>query len=105
MIRSTPIFALEESSKVYIYIHQWVEHRRDKPWAWVRILASIIFLILPLHSFFLCYPGEELEGPISIGLCKKLNNVDSNNDIQIYKNCNTIYIYICKQICTNDAIS
>ena len=49
-------------------IDQWVEHRRDKPWAWVRILASVIFYLL--CSFFLCYPGEALKGPILTGVCK-----------------------------------
>ena len=43
-------------------------------------------IALKNHTFsfsFLCYPGESLEGPILTGVCKKLNNVDSNNDIQI----------------------
>ena len=30
------------------------------------------FLFVPLRSFFLCYPGEALEGPISTGVCKNL---------------------------------
>ena len=51
-------------------VAQWVEHRRDKPRTWVQILASAIFLFVPLRSFFLCYPGEALEGPISTGVCK-----------------------------------
>ena len=29
-----------------------------------------IFLICFVASFCLCYPGEALEGPISIGVCK-----------------------------------
>ena len=66
-----------------VTVAQWVEHRRDEPWTWVQILANVIFFIFPLRSFFLCYPGEALECPISTGACKKLNNVDSNNDIQI----------------------
>ena len=44
-----------------------------------------IFLFFPLRSFFLCYPGEALEGPISTGVSKDLNNVDSNNSIQLTK--------------------
>ena len=28
------------------------------------------FLFVPLSSFFLCYPGEALEGQISTGVCK-----------------------------------
>ena len=43
-------------------VAQWVEHRRDKPRTWVQILGSAIFF--PLRSFFLCYPGDALEGPI-----------------------------------------
>ena len=55
---------------------------------WVQILASVFFLLFSLHSFFLCYPGEALEGPISTGVSKKLSNVDSNNSIQISKKYN-----------------
>ena len=44
-----------------------------------------IFLFVPMRSFFLCYPGEAIEGPISTGVCK-FNNVDSYNDRQIKKN-------------------
>ena len=52
-------------------VAQWVDHRRDKPWTWVRILASVRYsLFVPLRSFFLCYPSEELEGQISTGVCK-----------------------------------
>ena len=63
-----------------------------------------------MGSFFLCYQGEALENPILSWVCKKkYNNVDSNNDRQIYKiimlkfestvdinkkNKNTIYIYM-----------
>ena len=39
------------------------------------------FLFVPLRSFFLCYPGEALEGPILTGVSNKLNNIDSNNGI------------------------
>ena len=49
---------------------------------------------VPLRSFFLCYPGEALEGPISTGVSNKLNNIDSNNGILISKKYYTIYIYI-----------
>ena len=43
-------------------------------------------LFVPLRYFFLCCPGEALKGPISTGVSKKTNNVDSNNGIQISKN-------------------
>ena len=53
-------------------VAQCVEHRRDKPKTWDQILASVIFFIcsVPLRSFFLCYHGDALEGPISSGACK-----------------------------------
>ena len=44
------------------------------------------FLFVPLRSFFLCYPGEALEGPISTVVSNKLNNIYSNNGILISKN-------------------
>ena len=44
------------------------------------------FLFVPLRFFFLCYPGEALEGPISTGVSNKLKNIDSNNGILISKN-------------------
>ena len=50
-------------------VAQSVENRRDKPRAWVRILASARFLICSVASFLLCYLGEALEGPISTGVC------------------------------------
>ena len=50
-------------------VAQWVEHRRDKPRTWIQILTCVIFYFFPLHSFFLCYPGEALEGPILTGVC------------------------------------
>ena len=49
-------------------VAQLVEHRCAKPRTWVQILASVIFFIFPLRSFFLCYHGEKLEGPISTGV-------------------------------------
>ena len=60
-----------------------------------------IFLFVPLRSFFLCYPGEALEGPNSTGVSNELNNNDSNNGILISKKYYTKYmciyanIYIC----------
>ena len=33
-------------------VAQWIEHRRDKPWALVRIIASVIFFISTV-AFFL----------------------------------------------------
>ena len=53
------------------------------------LLESMLLSVF-LRSFFLCYPGEALEGPISTWVIKKtLNNIDSNNGIQISKK-NTI---------------
>ena len=47
---------------------QLVEHRRDM----LKDLSSnsrkCNFLFVPLCSFFLCYPGEALECPISTGV-------------------------------------
>ena len=68
-------------------VAQLVERRRDMP----KDLGSNhsechIFLFVPLRSFFLCYPGEALEGPISTGVAIKLSNNDSNNGILISKN-------------------
>ena len=66
-------------------VAQWVERRRDKPWAWVRILASVIFFICSVAFFLSLLPWR------CVGMCnfdwglQKLNNVDSNNDIQILK--------------------
>ena len=62
-----------------------VEHQRDKPRTWVQIVASVMFFLCSFAfflSFFHCYPGEALEGPILTGIFKELNNVDSNNDIK-----------------------
>ena len=33
-------------------IAQSVERRRDKTMTWTQILASVRFLVVPLHSFF-----------------------------------------------------
>ena len=35
-------------------VAQSVEHRRDNPQAWVRIIVSAEFLFVLLRSFFLC---------------------------------------------------
>ena len=32
-------------------VAQWVEHRRDKPWPWVRIQVSVIFFICSVAFF------------------------------------------------------
>ena len=38
---------------------------------YIYIKAKVsYFLFVPLRSFLLCYPGEALEGPISIWVCK-----------------------------------
>ena len=73
---------------VHIYI-AYMEHRHDKPRTWVQILASVIFF--PLRSFFLCYPSEALEGPISIWVCK---NSTMLIQITTYKYEKLLYIYI-----------
>ena len=49
---------------------------------YICILYIYIYI---LRSFFLCYTGEALEGPISTGVSSKLNNIDSNNGILISK--------------------
>ena len=41
----------------------------EKPRTWVRVLASVIFFICSVASFFLCCPCEALEGPISTMVC------------------------------------
>ena len=87
--RKNRLMILEKLMRIKIQVlptdivAQWVEHRCDKSRTWVQSLASVKFLFVPLRSFFLCYPGEALEGSISTGVSNKLNNVDSNNDIQI----------------------
>ena len=45
-------------------VAQSVECLLDKQKAWVRILASVIFLICSVVFFLFCYPGKVLEGPI-----------------------------------------
>ena len=50
-------------------VAQSVERRRDKPRAWVRILASVRFLNCSVALFLLCYPVEALEGLISTVVC------------------------------------
>ena len=74
-------------------IAQWVEHRRDKPRTWVQILASVVFFICSV-SFFLSLLHRRSVGRSNFdwGL-QKLNNVDSNSNIQLWKNAIYIYIY------------
>ena len=67
-------------------VAQWVEHRRDMP----KDLGSNPSECHIFLAFFLCYPGEALEGPISTGVGKKLNNVDSNINFIF----TMLYIYI-----------
>ena len=54
---------------ICIYICIYTYNNRDKPRTWVQILASVIFFNCSV-AFFLCYPGEALECPISTGVCK-----------------------------------
>ena len=49
------------------------------------LLSSLLTPVEIGHYFFLCYPGEALEGPISTGVSNELNNIDSNNGILILK--------------------
>ena len=70
--------ALQPFSVLYIYIYI-AEGPGFKSW------RVSYFLFVPLRSFFLCYPGEALEGPISTVVSNKLNNIDSNNGILISK--------------------
>ena len=44
------------------------------------------------RSFFLCYPGEALEGPISTGVCKTSTML---TQITTYKYEKLLCIYIC----------
>ena len=66
-------------------VAQWVERRRDKPRTWVQIQASVIFLICAVAFFLSLLPWWSLgRSNFDWGL-QKLNNVDPNNDIQIWK--------------------
>ena len=76
-------------------VAQWVEHWRDKPRTLVHILASVIFLFVPLRSFFLCYSGEALEDPISTGVCKNLTMLIQSTTYRYEK---LLYIYIVDKI-------
>ena len=50
-------------------VAQSVECRRDKPSAWVQILARVRFLFCSFAFFRLRYPCEALEGPIPTIVC------------------------------------
>ena len=50
-----------------------------------KLTIYIYIYIYMVSSFFLCYTGEALEGPISTGVSNKHNNIDSNNGILISK--------------------
>ena len=50
-------------------VAKWVEHRLDKPWAWVGILASVIFFICSVVFFLSLQPCRSV-GPTSTGVCK-----------------------------------
>ena len=70
-------------------VAQWVEHGGDKP----RVLGSNpskchIFHLL--RSFFLCYPGEALEGQILTEVCKNLTMLIQ---ITTYRYEKLLYIY------------
>ena len=55
----------------------------DKPWAWVRILASDIFFICPVEFFLSLLPWRSVGSSYFDWGLQKFNNVDSNNDRQI----------------------
>ena len=46
-----------------------VERRRDKPKAFVRILASVRFFVCYVEFYYLFYLCKALEGSISSGFC------------------------------------
>ena len=64
-------------------VAQWVEHRRDKPWASVRILASYIFFIFSVAFFLSLLPWRSVERSNYDWGLQKFNNVHSIYDIQI----------------------
>ena len=89
---------------VHIYVYD-IEHfvfaeffrRSYHVYTYMYIYAFYISYIyiyyILLRSFFLCYPGEALEGPISTGVCK---NSTMLIQITTYNNKNqySMYIYI-----------
>ena len=77
-----------------IYISSGFESRTFAKGPGFKSWRVSYFLFVPLRSFFLCYPGEVLEGPISTGVSNKLNNIDSNNGILISQKYYTTYSYI-----------
>ena len=66
-------------------VPHWVEHRLDKPWAWVQILASVMFFIFSVAFIPSMLPWRsDGRSNLNRGL-QKFNNVDPNNDRQIYE--------------------
>ena len=66
-------------------VAQWVKHRRFKPWTWVQILANVFFCFSSVAIFLSLLPLRSVGGSNFDWELQKLNNVDSNNDIQILK--------------------
>ena len=64
-------------------VARWVERRRGVPGTWVRVLVGFIFFVCSV-TFFLSMLSWRGVGRSNFdsGL-QKLNNVESNNDIQI----------------------
>ena len=77
--------------RAHIYLYT---NRRDKPRTLAQILASVIFFICSVRSFFLCYPGEVLEDPILTGVCNYLAMFIQMTTYRYEKNYYVTYIYI-----------
>ena len=73
-------------------VAQWVEHRLDMPWAWVRIIASVRFFIRSV-KFFHYYPDEAPEGPISTAVSQKHSTMLIQKTSDKYTKLHCIYIY------------
>ena len=41
-------------------VGQWVQHQREKPWAWVRILESVRFMFLSVKFFLSLLPWRNV---------------------------------------------
>ena len=62
-----------------------------------KSLRVSYFLFVPLRSFFLCYPNEALEGPISTVVCKNLAMLIQITTYRYEKL--LCYVYICMYVC------
>ena len=66
-------------------VAQTVEHRRDEPFAWIRILASTIILVCFLAIFLSLLRWRGTGRSNFVWGLQKLNNFDWNNHMQIWK--------------------